>query len=191
MGLYPHCNMEYQVIKSNRKTLAIEIKPDGAVVVKAPMRASKLTIDFFVRQHESWILDKLDKMAARKEEMGDVTKMTDKELNTLKKKARSLIIPLVEDYAEIMGVTYGQISIRAQKTRWGSCSMTGNLNFNCLLALCPESVIRYVVVHELCHRRHMDHSRAFWSEVSEYMPDYKEHRAYLKKYGAGLMAGLP
>lgn len=191
MGLYPHCSMEYQVIKSNRKTLAIEIKPDGNIVVKAPMRTSKLAIDYFVKQHEGWIQGKLQKMALGKEVIGDVSKMTEQELDSLKKKARKLIIPLVEDYAEIMGVTYGQVSIRAQKTRWGSCSFEGNLNFNCLLALCPEGVMRYVVVHELCHRKHMNHSKAFWSEVSEYMPDYKEQRAYLKKYGTALMARLP
>lgn len=183
--------MEYQVIKSNRKTLAIEIKPDGNIVVKAPMRTSKLAIDYFVKQHEGWIRGKLQKMALGKEVIGDVSKMTEQELDSLKKKARKLIIPLVEDYAEIMGVTYGQVSIRAQKTRWGSCSSEGNLNFNCLLALCPRGVMHYVVVHELCHRKHMNHSKAFWSEVSEYMPDYKEQRAYLKKYGTALMARLP
>ena len=101
-----------------------------------------------------------------------------------------MIIPLVEEYADLMGVTYGTVSIRAQKTRWGSCSSKGNLNFNCLLALCPEGVMRYVVVHELSHRRHMNHSKAFWSMVEEYMPDYKEQKLYLKRNGDLLMARL-
>ena len=85
----------------------------------------------------------------------------------------------------IMGVV-----VAKTKTRWGSCSSKGNLNFNCLLALCPEGVMRYVVVHELSHRRHMNHSKAFWSMVEEYMPDYKEQKLYLKRNGDLLMARL-
>ena len=86
-----------------------------------------------------------------------------------------------------MQVDYGRITIRNQTGRWGSCSSTGNLNFNCLLMLAPTSVQDYVVVHELSHRRHMDHSAAFWQEVASVLPDYKKEEAWLKTEGKVLL----
>ena len=87
----------------------------------------------------------------------------------------------------MLGVDYGRIAIRNQVSRWGRCSSKGNLNFNCLLMLCPPEVVDYVVVHELCHRRHMDHSVAFWGEVERVLPDYKARRAWLKERGGVLI----
>ena len=98
-----------------------------------------------------------------------------------------MIMPLVEEYADLMGVTYGTVSIRAQKTRWGSCSSKGNLNFNCLLMLTPDEVIDSVVVHELCHRKHMDHSKEFYDEVLRVFPDYRKWDKYLKDNGRKLL----
>ena len=86
-----------------------------------------------------------------------------------------------------MGVTYGRITIRNQKTRWGSCSAKGNLNFNCLLMLVPEDVRDYVVIHELAHRKYMNHSKNFWHEVESFMPDYNEKRKWLRAHGDELM----
>lgn len=93
----------------------------------------------------------------------------------------------VKYYSDIMEVTYGKITIRNQKTRWGSCSGKGNLNFNCLLMLMPPEVIDYVVVHELCHRKEMNHSKAFWKEVEKILPNYKEAVGWLKKEGRGII----
>lgn len=86
-------------------------------------------------------------------------------------------------YARKMGVTYGRISIREQKTRWGSCSSVGNLNYNWKLVLMPPGVLDYVVVHELAHRREMNHSAAFWKIVATWMPDYRKYRKWLRDNG--------
>ena len=85
-------------------------------------------------------------------------------------------------YCNIMGVTYGRISIRNQKTRWGSCSSLGNLNFNYRLFFMPDELMDYVIVHELCHRIHMNHSKQFWKEVEKYYPEYRKAQNVLRKY---------
>lgn len=182
--------MDYELIRSQRKTIALEIKPDGHLVVKAPYVMSTIRINSFINEKMDWIEKTRARVLKKNEGIEDIEKLSSKELSALKRKAREMIEPLLEDYSEIMGLKYAQVSIRAQKTRWGSCSARKNLNFNCLLALCPEGVMRYVVVHELCHLKYMNHSKAFWMEVEEYMPDYKIQRAWLRKNGDMLMARL-
>ena len=88
-----------------------------------------------------------------------------------------------EYYAGLMGLSYNRITIRRQKTRWGSCTAKGNLNFNCLLVMTPPEVLDSVVVHELCHLVHRDHSKEFYSMVFRYFPDYKRCDRWLKEYG--------
>ena len=109
------------------------------------------------------------------------------ELSGLTEQARRDLIERARLFAPRVGVTYGRISIRHQKTKWGSCSSGGNLNFNCLLMLAPETVRDYVVVHELCHRKQMNHSEAFWAEVERVLPEYREARKWLKTHGQELM----
>lgn len=105
-------------------------------------------------------------------------------MDKLIKDAKVYIPNRVEYYSKIIGVCYNRITIRKQRTRWGSCSSDGNLNFNCLLMLMPHEVIDYVVVHELCHRKHMNHSKAFWAEVEKVLPDYKKQVEWLKTDGS-------
>ena len=100
-----------------------------------------------------------------------------------RKKARKQLEDRAAYYAGLMGVTYNRITVRAAKTRWGSCSARGNLNFHWKLILMPPEVLDYVVVHELAHRREMNHSSRFWTEVERIMPDYKRRRKWLKENG--------
>jgi len=92
----------------------------------------------------------------------------------------------VEHYAAIMGVKPARVRVKNQKCRWGSCSSSGNLNFNWKLVMALPEVIDYVVVHELCHIKKMDHSKEFWRLVSEVLPEYRQHRKWLRKYGPAL-----
>lgn len=173
---------EYTLIRARRKTLGLQIK-DGEVIVRAPMRLPKATIDAFVAKHETWIVKNLAKERAGQ----SLPKLTEQELGTLAKQAKEVIPARVAYYAALLGVEYGRITIRTQKTRWGSCSAKGNLNFNCLLMLAPPEVLDSVVVHELCHRKHMNHSKAFYDEIARVMPDYKARHAWLKQNGRALM----
>ena len=120
--------------------------------------------------------------------MKDLTPMTSDEIRRLAEKALIYIPERVRYYAPLVGVTYGRITIRNQRTRWGSCSSKGNLNFNCLLMLAPAKVIDSVVVHELCHLKEMNHSKKFYDEVLRVFPDYYTCHKWLKENGAKIMA---
>ena len=174
----------YQVIRSDRKTLALQVLPDGTVVVRCPHRTTQEQLRRFVTEHEAWI---------RKHTLNKspVAKLTAAQLRALAQQAKTYMPPLIATWAKRIGVTYGQITIRNQRTRWGSCSSKGNLNFNCMLMLAPSTVIEYVIVHELCHRKHMDHSPAFWALVQQHLPDQAERRRWLKQHGSALLAQMP
>lgn len=178
--------VEYTLIRSRRRTLGIEIR-DGVLIVRAPLRTSKREIDRFLREHEEWIRKHLKKAVMQKEKAATEGKLTDEEIRALAKQAALLIPERVKYYAPLIGVSYGRITIRCQKTRWGSCSSKGNLNFNCLLMLTPPEVIDSVVVHELCHRLEMNHSAAFYDYVFRVFPDYKKWNRWLKENGPVLM----
>lgn len=109
------------------------------------------------------------------------------EILELTAKAKEELPAIVKKYADLMGVTYNRITIRHQKTRWGSCTKTGNLSFNCLILKMPETVRDYVIVHELAHRKELNHSTKFWTIVAEYCPWYKDSKQWLKKNGQELM----
>ena len=177
--------MDYTLIRSRRKTLSIEITPRGELLVRAPSRMSRRDIQYFLESRRDWIAAHLAKLEPAPEPLSTA------DLQLLAAKAKETIPPRVAAFAAQLGVTFGRITIRAQKTRWGSCSVQGNLNFNCLLMLAPEAVLDYVIVHELCHRKQMNHSAQFWAEVERILPDYTEPRNWLKQQGANLLARLP
>ena len=123
--------------------------------------------------------------------MDKIRKLSESELKEITKKAKKIIPIKVAYFADKMGVSYGRISIRHQRTRWGSCSREGNLNFNALLMLMPNELVDYVVVHELAHRKELNHSKRFYGVVESFLPDYKNREAQLKEVGAKIIALLP
>ena len=178
--------MEYQVIRSSRKTISLEITRDGKLLVRCPRSMTSGQIHQFVQSKTGWIEKHMAKYAASPE----VRKFTMEQIHILADKAKQIIPERVAYYAPKVGVSYGTITIRNQRSRWGSCSSLGNLNFNCLLVLAPPPVLDYVVVHELCHRKQMNHSQAFWAEVEKVCPDYKVWRKWLKEEGRVLIRRL-
>ena len=171
-----------KIIRSKRKTIAIQIASSDEVVVRSPYRMSMVDIERFIDKHKLWIEKNLSKMkeleAAQKKER----KYTEAEIRELAEAACRVIPERVRYYAPIVGVDYGNITIRNQKTRWGSCTATGNLNFNVAIMRAPLEIIDYVVVHELCHRLHMNHSTEYWKEVERVMPEYKKYEKWLKEH---------
>ena len=178
--------VSYRIVRSDRKTVALEITRDGEVVVRAPRRMSAGQIEQFVRAKSAWLENHLAKRAAQPKERA----FTPQEIEQLTKESYEVLCPLVALYAQKIGVTYQRITVLHQKTRWGSCSSQGNLNFNCLLMLVPPEVRTYIVVHELCHRKELNHSSRFWAEVARVMPDYKTHEQWLKTNGGALIRRL-
>lgn len=181
--------MEIELIRSRRRTLGMEVR-GTKVIVRAPLYASREEIDRFVNQHRKWLETHLKKAEAREKLKETVHKLTPEEIRDLADRAKKVIPERVAHYAPLVGVTYGRITIRRQRSRWGSCSSKGNLNFNCLLMLTPPEVLDSVVVHELCHRKHMNHSSRFYAEVLRVFPDYREQHRWLKEHGDELMAML-
>lgn len=179
--------MNVEIIRSNRKTMSLEVTKELKVLVRAPYKISQKEIERFVKEKSSWIENSLLKMKKKKEEYEAQEKLSIDDINRLAEEAIAVMPDKVAYYAQKIGVTYGRITIRNQKSRWGSCSAKGNLNFNCLLMLAPEAVLDYVIVHELCHRKEMNHSARFWKEVEQVMPDYKERRTWLKTHGGVLI----
>lgn len=175
--------MNYELIRSSRKTLSIEVNREGRVLVRAPIRYPKGQIEAFLAQKEGWIIEKIRLQKERSKTKAARAELTEPQKQFYREKAREVLTRRVRYYADVMGVGYGRIAIREQKTRWGSCSASGNLNFNWKLILMPPGVLDYVVVHELAHRREMNHSRKFWELVESYMPDYEKYRSWLKENG--------
>jgi len=175
--------INYIIQKSRRKSLSIQISQDKQVIVKVPVGTSDLTAIDFIKKKKNWILKQIEKQKIQEQLAQNMGVLSPADIKNLKKKAKSLISQRVEYYASLSGISYNRIFIRLQKSLWGSCSREGNLNFNCLLALMPLKILDSVVVHELCHRRHMNHSKAFYDEVISIFPEYKECDKWLKENG--------
>lgn len=178
---------DYTLIRSSRKTVGMSMDAEGRVVVRAPYLCPRGTIDRFVREQAGWIERQRKKLAAVNDTAASMGALSDTEIKALSKRMKAVLPEKLARYSAALGVTYGRVSVRCQKTKWGSCSSAGNLNFNCLLMLAPEGVLDYVIVHELCHRRHMDHSKRFWADVERACPEYKTHKKWLRDKGPILL----
>lgn len=178
--------METKIIRSARKTFALELR-GGVLLVRAPLHATDEQIERLLVRHRKWIGNARARQERRLRETAPLPTLTAEELQSLADRALAYIPGRAEYYAPRIGVTYGRITIRSQKSRWGSCSSKGNLNFNCLLMLTPPEVIDSVVVHELCHRREMNHSGRFYEEVLRVYPDYWKWHGWLDEHGEALL----
>ena len=177
--------MDYTVIRSRRKTVAIQVTIDGKVLVRCPLRTKDADIQRLVNSKAEWIARHLAALPAPE------APFTPEALADLTRRAKDFFPRRVAYWAQRMGLQYGRITIRHQHSCWGSCSGKGNLNFNCLLMLAPENVTDYVIVHELCHLVQHNHSKAFWDLVAQTVPDYAVCRQWLKSNGKALIGRLP
>ncbi len=179
--------MEYELIRSARRSLSVRLKEDGTLEVRAPLLCTRREIERFLRSHAGWIEARQKKLRERPR----AEKLSPEELEALKKRGREIFPARVARFAPLVGVRVGRVAVRSQRTKWGSCSAKGNLNFNCLLLLAPPETLDYVVVHELCHLKEMNHSPRFWAEVKRILPDCEKQRRWLRQNGSALMARLP
>ncbi len=166
----------YRLIRSNRRTLALEVTRQGEVLVRAPQRLSQARIDAFVMAHGDWIQRKV----AVAQQRATPPEPTPEEIALFRQQAADFIPGRVVYYAQQMDLTPGPVRISLAKTRWGSCGAKGSLNFSWRLMQCPPEAIDYVVVHELAHIRHRNHGPQFWAEVARYMPDYSARKKMLR-----------
>lgn len=168
---------DYKIVRSNRRTLALEIKKNGEIIVRSPKHTPLDTILKFVSDHEGWLLKNLQKVLERK---ANFSEPTEQEIVELKRKAKDILPKKVEFYSALTGLTCQGVKITSAKTRFGSCNGKNSICFSYHLMRYPEEAIDYVVLHELAHTKHHDHSKRFWGLVAQYMPDYKKRRELLK-----------
>ena len=209
-------DIQYKIIRSDRKSLALVIDSEAKLTVRAPFNAMGSEITNFIRQKKRWIIEKQKKISALSNKyapvviknggnilfqgnnytikMSNVSRIKisgeniiipkgskkEKVVSWLKKEAKKLIRERLDIYAGIMGVRYSALRISSARTRWGSCSGRDSLSFTWRLIMCPIQVIDYVIVHELSHITHKNHSPVFWTRVKNVIPDFKEQKNWLK-----------
>ncbi len=178
-------DVEIEYKRSARRTLAIQVTGDGSVRVLMPTR-------FPMEEAERFVLSKLPWIRKTQKKRRALTALavpfTEEEKAAFFNEVKEKIEKKVQSYAEKMGVSYGKIRVRYMRSLWGSCTKCGDLSFNALLGAVPVEVYDYVVVHELAHRREMNHSARFYQEIEKILPYYKEPRKWLKDNGRVLMA---
>lgn len=170
---------EYTLIRSDRRTLALEITPALEVIVRAPRRCGQKEIDRFVAEHTDW-LDKHMAIQRQRQQKAAARQVTPEQEQLLRQQAARVIPERVAYYSRLMGLTPTGIKITGAQKRFGSCSGKNSLCFSWRLMQYPPAAIDYVVVHELAHIRHHDHSPAFYALIARYMPDYKQRQKLLK-----------
>ncbi|MDD3284821.1 MAG: M48 family metallopeptidase [Patescibacteria group bacterium] len=171
----------YKLIRSRRKSVALEINKDAELIIRAPLFTPVYIIEKFVNQKNNWITKK-QKIATDKKY--DLKKLQGSEIKKItKQKAENIINKRVKYYSKLENIKYNKIKITNAKNRWGSCSFKNNINLSMRLAMAPIEIIDYVVIHELCHIKEKNHSKKFWNEVEKIMPNYKQNEKWLKTKG--------
>jgi len=172
-------NIEYEIRRNKRaKNIKLSIYPIGRIIVSAPTIVPKFIIDTFVNSKKDWIIKQLDKIG--KNQSKDLRKFSKKNFIRNKEKVLELTKSKLVEFNKYYKFNYNKVTVRDQKTRWGSCSSKGNLNFNYKILFLKEELQDYIIVHELCHLKEMNHSSRFWSLVAKTLPNYKLLRQELR-----------
>lgn len=179
-------DLPYTLIRSNRKSCSISISPDAQITLRVPMYITRKEIEHLLIEKRIWIITKYLEVLRQQQER-PVSDLTDTQRAALEQRyitaAKEYFPKRAAYYQQFTGGSYNRITIRDQKTRWGSCSAKGTLSFNWRLMLAPPEILDYVVIHELCHLTYMDHSAAFWRKVESVCPGYRTARRWLKDHG--------
>ena len=169
--------MQYEIIRSKRKTVALEVCRDGTVKVRAPLKMKEAEIETFVSSHRRWLENAVLRQQERREKE---VERTPGQIKEAKKELEKLITPIIEKYSALMGVRPEAVTITSAKTRFGSCSGKNRISFSYRLVDYPREAVEYVVVHELAHIKHKNHGKNFYAFVERFLPDYKERNKLLK-----------
>lgn len=167
--------MEYSVIRTDRRTMALEITPEGDLLVRAPIRVTAAEIERFVGEHSDWVARHLARMEARRR-----PPLAAEEEKELRLRAKADLPARTAAWAARMGIEYRGVKITSARHRFGSCNVNGGICYSFLLMQFPDEVIDYVVVHELAHRKEMNHSKRFYAIIAQYLPDYRRRVALLR-----------
>ena len=182
--------LPYTLVRSSRKSCAISIDQDGQITVRVPICTSEKEISHLLIEKRLWIITKYLEVLEQQKSR-PVSDLTDAQRSALEKRyinaAKEYFPKRAAYFKQFTGGSYNRITIRDQKTRWGSCSAKGTLSFNWRLMLAPPAILDYVIVHELCHLTYMNHSAAFWNKVESVYPDYRAARKWLKDHGHELV----
>ncbi len=175
--------------RSQARRIRLAVHADGRVVVTAPSRVDERVVRLFVESKSDWVVAKIKVFQARV--TADPTKPYFGPYDAQKKEALEFVVARLRFFNTTYGFHVGQVSVRDQKTRWGSCSRAGNLSFNYRIASLPEELADYVIVHELCHLKEFNHSKSFWEQVSRVFPHHASLRRQLRGYSAYLNSSDP
>lgn len=167
--------MEYRIIRSARRTLALQVEKNGTVLVRAPYQTTSERIEGFVSDHTDWIEKQRARIFAR-----SLPPLTADDIAMLRARAKADLPARTARWAGLMGIEYTRVTITAAEKRFGSCNSRGGIAYSYRLMQFPEAVIDYVVVHELAHRKEMNHSARFYAIVAQYLPDYKARIKLMK-----------
>jgi predicted metal-dependent hydrolase len=184
MKIYPQKETD-GIIYTVRTTLRtrkviITVHPHGEVVVSASPRIPHSAIENMIKEKRGWIQEKIKEQALRPKKL--LSHFSVKDFKENKEKARILVTNRLEYFNQFYKYKFGKIYIRNQKSRWGSCSGKGNLNFNYKIVFLPSELADYIIIHELCHLKEMNHGQKFWDLVALHAPHHKSMRQLIKKY---------